>query len=220
MARPVIHELRLGPMSAAEAEERRRVLQLQEGSEEAFQQLIADYSPTVYRLAYRLLNDPADASDVAQEVFLKVFRCIGQFHCDCSLKTWIYHITVNTVWNQNRWWRRHRGPECALEGDQGETAVEARALTTEDASPLQAVLSHEMQEIVQKALLRLDESQRLVLVLREMEDLSYEEVADVLQVSLGTVKSRLARARQALKRELKQMVEPAAGTVPAWNTAE
>ena len=220
MARPLINELVLSPGVSAEAQEKAQIQQLQAGSEEAFRWLVSRYAPAVYRLACRLLNNPADASDVAQEVFLKVFRGVGQFHGDSSLKTWIYHIAVNTVWNQNRWWRRHRGAECALETTDPETGMEELPVAEDGPDPLQSVLSHETQDLVQTALGRLEESHRLVLVLREIEGFSYEEIAEVLKVSAGTVKSRLARARQSLRRALETVMEPAAREVRAWRPAE
>ena len=223
MARPLVNELglwRSSPDGSAAFTEHERVLQLQAGSEEAFHWLVSQYAPPVYRLACRLLNNPADASDVVQEVFLKVFRSVGQFHRNCSLKTWLYHIAVNTIWNQNRWWRRHREKECALEDTRPEGVEDNLVIADDTPSPMESLLSQETQELVQKALSRLNELHRMVLVLREMEDLSYEEVAAILNVSQGTVKSRLARARLSLKRELEAMMEPAPQTAPAWNPAK
>ncbi|MBI4442108.1 MAG: sigma-70 family RNA polymerase sigma factor [Acidobacteria bacterium] len=204
----------------ADAEERTFIAELQVGSEEAYNRLIALYAPSVYRVAYRLLNNPADASDTAQEVFLRVFRGIGHFQNNCSLKTWIYRITVNAVSNQNRWWHRHRVNELSL--DSPDNSPVAASLRQSDRSwdPLESVLSQETQELVQTALLRLPESARALLILREMEGLSYEEVGDILHVSLGTVKSRLARARLALKTELEALLAPAPGPVPVWSHAD
>jgi RNA polymerase sigma-70 factor (ECF subfamily) len=223
MARPLgdeLDQLRLTGGGCAEPDEQSRIQQLQAGSEEAFYWLVDAYAPLVYRLAYRLLNNPADASDIVQEVFLKVFRSVKHFEGHCSLKTWIYHIAVNTVWNQNRWWRRHRGQEQALEVPDGDFGVEEIDLADDSQNPLRAVLTIESQELVWKALLRLNESQRLILVLREMEDLSYDEVAAILNLTSGTVKSRLARARLSLKQELETLMAPAARPAPAWHLAE
>ncbi|MBI4459689.1 MAG: sigma-70 family RNA polymerase sigma factor [Acidobacteria bacterium] len=205
----------------SETEETFRITQLQAGSEEAFDRLVAEFAPSLYRLACRLLNDPADAADVVQEVFLKVFRSIGQFQGTCSLKGWLYRITVNTVANQNRWWRRHREPERSLDASETEGGDLKDFLADENMpTPFQSLVSRETQELVQTALARLTESSRTILVLREMEGLSYEEVAEILHLSLGTVKSRLARARQSLKEELEAMLEPAPGSVPAWTPAD
>ena len=206
--------------TALSEEEWCRIAQLQAGSEEAFDRLVAEYTPPLYRLAYRLLNDPADADDVVQEVFLKAFRSIGQFQGNCPLKAWLYRITVNTVANQNRSWRRHREPERPLDAPETEGSPLDFLADDHVQNPFQSLLSRETQELVQSALLRLSESSRAILVLREMEGLSYEEVADILQISLGTVKSRLARARQSLKGELETMLEPAPGGVPEWSPAD
>ncbi|MBI4465297.1 MAG: sigma-70 family RNA polymerase sigma factor [Acidobacteria bacterium] len=209
-----------GPMITRPSEEGELALiaDLQSGEEEAFNRLIAQYAPSIYRVAYRLLNDPADASDTAQEVFLRVFRGIGRFQNHCSLKTWIYRITVNAVSNQNRWWHRHRAQEISLEAQ--DNVWVSRHVVGKGRDPFESVLSQETQELVQKALLRLPESARTVLVLREMEGLSYEEVAAILHVSLGTVKSRLARARQALKVELEALLAPVQEPLPAWSPAD
>ena len=223
MARPLgenVNQLRLSAGAPGAPDEKSRVLELQAGSEEAFDWLVSAFAPPVYRLACRLLNNPADASDVVQEVFLKVFRSISHFEGHCALKTWIYHIAVNTVWNQNRWWRRHRERASALQDSAGETGVEELLQADEAASPLAAALTLEAQEMVWKALARLNESHRMILVLREMEDLSYEEVGEILNLSAGTVKSRLARARAALKQELEAMLEPAVRPAPVWHAAK
>ena len=223
MARPLgenVNQLRLSA-AAHETDERVRIIELQAGSDEAFDWLVSTYAASVYRVAYRLLNNPADASDVVQEVFLKIFRSVGHFHGHCALKTWIYHIAVNTVWNQNRWLRRHREQALEeLEHPGGENGAGERLLADDASSPLAAALTTEAQEIVWKALARVSESHRMILVLREMEDLSYDEVAEVLNLSAGTVKSRLARARLALKHELEAMLEPAVREAPVWHPAE
>ncbi len=194
-------------------EERAWIRELQAGSEEAFDWLIA-------RLASRILNDPADSADVAQEVFIKVFRSIEKFQGNCSLKTWMYRITVHTAVNQNRWWYRHREREFSLDaGRNGERELKGFSPASRQ-SPFESLLSRETQEMVWKALQRLPESSRTVLVLREIEGLAYEEVAEILHVSLGTVKSRLARARQSLKLELESLMQPAPVRMPVWNPAE
>lgn len=203
----------------SEEGEQTRIRELQAGSSEAFDWLIAEYASVVYRLAYRILNDPADASDTVQEVFLKVFRSIGQFRGHCSLKAWIYCITLTTASNQNRWWRRHRAQESPLEIPENGSR-QSLAMPDDAPNPYESLLSRETQELVWKALLRLSESSRTVLILREMEGLPYEEIAEILHLSLGTVKSRLARARQSLREELEAVMEPARGGVPAWSPAE
>ena len=223
MARPLgdeLSQLRLTGAGCTEPDEQSRIQEIQAGSEEAFHWLVDAYAPLVYRLSYRLLNHPTDASDVVQEVFLKIFRSVRAFEGHCSLKTWIYHIAVNTIWNQNRWWRRHRGPECPLEMPDGDFGIEQIDPADDSQNPLQDVLTLEAQGLVRKALSQLNESQRMILVLREMEELSYEEVAAILNLTAGTVKSRLARARLALKRELEGILEPAVHPAPVWHLAD
>ena len=201
-------------------EEQSRVRELKAGSEEAFDWLIAQYGPPVYRLAHRILHDPADAADAVQDVFLKVFRNIGQFHGESSLKTWIYRITVNTASNQMRWWRRHKERESPLEAPECWKRETLGDPADSSQNPFESLLSRENQEIVWKALGRLAEGSRTVLVLREMENLSYEEIGEILHLSLGTVKSRMARARCALKREVESIMGSAPVSLPVWNTAE
>jgi len=207
-------------LSDANLEEKRRVDALQAGSEEAFDWLIAQYASPVFRLAYRILNDHADAADAVQEVFLKVFRGIGEFQGDSSLKTWIYRIAVNTASNQNRWWRRHKEQEFSLDAPQPGERDLPIAPVDHAQNPFESLLSRETQELVRSAMGRLPECFRTVLVLREMEGLSYEEMAEILHLSMGTVKSRLARARRALKAELESAVDAAPARVPVWNPAE
>ncbi|HWP84742.1 MAG TPA: sigma-70 family RNA polymerase sigma factor [Terriglobia bacterium] len=223
MARPLGEELsplRLSGGGFAEPDEQSRIRELQAGSEDAFDWLVDHYAPLVYRLSCRLLNNPADSSDVVQEVFLKVFRSVKSFEGHCSLKSWIYHIAVNTIWNQNRWWRRHRQQERCLEAAENGCETQEHEWSDESQNPFRDALSMETHDLVWKALLRLGESQRMILVLREMEDLSYEEVASILGVTPGTVKSRLARARSALKRELERLLEPVARPAAVWHWAD
>ena len=204
----------------ADAGESSRIRDLKAGSEAAFDWLIAQYAARVFRLAYRILNDHADASDAVQEVFLKVFRGIGEFQEESSLKTWIFRITVNTASNQNRWWRRHKERERSIDEGDAATGEAHYELPDQGRNPFETLLSHETEQLVRQALGRLPECSRTVLVLREMEGLSYEEVAEILHLSLGTVKSRIARARLALKQELELALEGTPAAVPAWNAAE
>lgn len=177
------------------------------GAEWAYERLIERYSTPVYNLVCRLLWDPADACDVVQEVFLKVFRKIGSFRGESTLKTWIYRIAVNEARNHCRWSGRHRGHEVGLEaGD--DTRGWQETLASTDLSPYDLVLDRERNRLVEEALAELTPSFRSVVVLRDVEDLSYEEIAGILQLPLGTVKSRLLRGREALRRLLRQRLKP------------
>ena len=189
-------------------EEAAIVAELQAGSEEAFSWLIAHYSQPVYSLVYRVLDDPSDAADTTQEVFIKVFRGIKGFHSNASLKTWIYRIALHEAFNQRRWWFRHRGRETSIEPaattEGGCSPALKEVLVDEARSPLQNVFSGELQACVETELKAIAEPYRTTVVLRDIEELSYEEIAEVMNVSLGTVKSRLMRGRDALRKRLQR----------------
>ena len=188
------------------AEEQDLVAELKAGSESAFALLLAQYGHPIYSLIARSLSDPADAADVTQEVFVKVFRNISSFHGEASLRTWIYRIALHEASNQRRWWSRHKRQELTIdaqhENDEGETFCMADALAARDASPYECAARTELGERVVAALRTLPETFREVVVLREIEGFGYEEIAEMLDVNLGTVKSRLTRGRAALREAL------------------
>jgi RNA polymerase sigma-70 factor, ECF subfamily len=195
------------------AEEQEFVAELKAGSEQAFALLLAQYSHPIYSLIARSLKDPADAADVTQEVFVKVFRNISSFHGEASLRTWIYRIALHEASNQRRWWSRHKQQELTidaqLENEEGETFCMADALATRDASPYECAEHAQLGERVVAALRSLPEAFREVVVLREIEGFGYEEIAEMLNVNLGTVKSRLMRGRAALREALRDDAESA-----------
>jgi RNA polymerase sigma-70 factor (ECF subfamily) len=177
--------------------------------------LIAHYHQPVYSLVYRVLNDPADAADTTQEVFLKVFRGINRFNGEASLKTWIYRIAIHEASNQRRWWFRHKRKECSMEGSVEAGSSEAsdhelglrETLADKNESPFDCYAHEEVRAKVEAELKEVPEPYRTTLVLRDIEGLSYEDIAEILQVSLGTVKSRLMRGRDALRKRLLSYVE-------------
>jgi RNA polymerase sigma-70 factor (ECF subfamily) len=191
---------------ALRADESELIAELQAGSERAFNQLLAQYGHPVYSLIARSLRDPADAADVTQEVFVKVFRNIATFHGDSSLRTWIYRIALHETSNQRRWWNRHKKQELQLdapfENEEGEATSLADALATTDASPFDLAARAQLHTRVAAALATLAEPFRQVIVLREIEGFGYEEIAEILNLNLGTVKSRLTRARTQLRTAL------------------
>ncbi|MBI3664761.1 MAG: sigma-70 family RNA polymerase sigma factor [Acidobacteria bacterium] len=178
------------------------VEELREGREEAFACLMSVYQQPIYNFVYRLLEDSGDAADVTQEVFLKVFRKIGEFRGDCSLKTWIYRIAVHEASNLRRWFFRHRRGEFSLEENHEGRAAFLDVLVDTQENQYEQVLRQERMRAVEKALFQLKESFRVAVVLRDIEGLSYEEIAEITGVSLGTVKSRIMRGREALKTRL------------------
>ncbi len=193
------------------------VAELKAGSEDAFEWLIAHYNQPVYSLVYRILDDPSDAADTTQEVFIKVFRGIRKFNADSSLKTWIYRIAVHEASNHRRWWFRHKVRETSIEpAVDGEHSVLGikDTLVDEGKSPLQNVYDEELRARVETELKALTEPFRTTVILRDIEELSYEEIAEVTQTSLGTVKSRLVRGREALRKRLERHLE-AFGLDPA-----
>ncbi|HTW63761.1 MAG TPA: sigma-70 family RNA polymerase sigma factor [Bryobacteraceae bacterium] len=188
------------------AEEDALVSALGQGAEDAYEILIQHYQQPVYSLVCRLLNDPGDAPDIVQEVFLKVFRSIGSFRGNSSLKTWIYRIAVNEAYNHRRWFSRHQRQEVALAVDEGPS--HADSMTDPGRSPFDQASDHETRALVEQALEKLNPNFRAAVVLRDIEDLNYDDIATVLNVSLGTVKSRITRGREALREILENRLEP------------
>jgi RNA polymerase sigma-70 factor, ECF subfamily len=178
------------------------VERMRNGEQQAFEELLTAYDGTVYNLVSRLMVNPADTADVVQEVFLKVFRNLHQFRGQSTLKTWIYRIAVNECWNYRRWLTRHVRNEVGLglENDEGRTSFVE--LTDPCPSPFKLASDQETRQRVEDALQRLKPVYRTAVVLRDIEDLGYDEIAEILQISLGTVKSRILRGRHLLKNEL------------------
>ncbi|MGA9393303.1 MAG: sigma-70 family RNA polymerase sigma factor [Candidatus Sulfotelmatobacter sp.] len=199
----------------ARAEEAAIVAELKAGSETAYAWLMGEFQRPVYGLVYRMVSDPADAADTTQDVFLKVFRGMKHFNGESSLKTWIYRIALHEAANRKRWWFRHKAHETSIEpsesdGSSADEAVQS-ALTDRHESPFDNVAQHELQHRVDAELRRLAEPYRTTLILRDLEEMSYEEIAEILQISLGTVKSRLTRGRQALKKRLVPYIREVGG---------
>ncbi|NYF88302.1 sigma-70 family RNA polymerase sigma factor [Tunturiibacter empetritectus] len=182
------------------------IADLKAGSEEAFAVLIAQYHQPLYSLIARSLNDPADASDITQEVFIKVFRSIRGFHGEASLRTWLYRIALHEASNQRRWWSRHKKQEITIDSSfesdpdaENSNLSLASTLADQSGSPFDHAAQAEVRERVEAALRQIPEAFRTVVILREIEGFAYEEIAEILNVNLGTVKSRLTRGRSALR---------------------
>lgn len=186
--------------------------ELQAGSEEAFSLLIAEYHAPIYSLVSRLLRDPSDAPDITQDVFIKVFRGIRNFHGDSSLRTWIYRIALHEASNQRRWWSRHRGREVTIETE-ADSAGERNPASLKDMlvdqqeSPFELAAHEEVRAKVQHELRNLPEPFRSVVVLRDLEGMTYDEIAEIMGTQLGTVKSRLVRGRAMLRQRLREFIE-------------
>lgn len=177
--------------------------QCRAGDAQAFARLVSLYQGMVFSLGARLLGDPEEARDLAQDVFLQVYRTLPRFRGQSSLKTWIYRIVVNQAHNRQRFWRRRRR-DRSLPLEELQPAETAQLVVSEGGSPYETLKRRERQARVQLALLQLSFEHRAVLLLREMEEMSCEEIAAALELPEGTVKSRLARARDALRERLVQ----------------
>jgi RNA polymerase sigma-70 factor (ECF subfamily) len=204
----------LTPEQEAALEDHRLISGLQAGEEEAYERLIARFQTPVYNLAWRLLSDPSDAGDVVQEVFLKIFRSIGSFRGDSTLRTWVYRIAVNESHNRRRWLFRHRRGETGIEEGFEEGEGRERPLMDSGETPFDFTMNREAQILLEEGLAAINPVFRAAVVLREVEDMSYDEIADILEVSIGTVKSRIMRGREALRRYLSNRLEQA-GRAPA-----
>jgi RNA polymerase sigma-70 factor (ECF subfamily) len=200
-------DLTMGNLASAlslRSEEAALIAELQAGSEEAFAWLIARYHQPIYSLLARMVHDRADAADLAQDVFVKVFRGVGRFHGESSLRTWIYRIALHEASNQRRWWMRHKQQEIPIEQEMTDSSsgapIKLKEMLIDPAeSPYDMALHAQNRVRVEEALSRVAEPFRTTLILRDIEGFVYEEVAEIQGVNLGTVKSRLVRGRALLR---------------------
>jgi RNA polymerase sigma-70 factor (ECF subfamily) len=178
---------------------------LRRGDAMAYERLVAEQSSDVYALLYRLTSDAEEARDLTQETFLRAFQSIERFRGDASLKTWIYRIAINQARNRWRWWRRRRR-DVTVSLDATDENRERPLATTlpsdKSPSPEQQTLARERETQLREALCSLGRSYREAVILRDVEGFSYEEIAQTLQISIGTVKSRISRGRLELRRQL------------------
>ena len=187
------------------SEEDARILRgLRSGIEGAYEELIERYEQQMFGMVYRLVGNQSDACDVVQEVFLKVFRGVTAFREQSSLRTWIYRIAVNEAYNHRRWFVRHCQMEVPMEETRSAHTNSLEYTPDPGRSPFEQAMDSETRSLIEQALTKINPVFRTAVVLRDVQNLSYEEIADILQVSLGTVKSRILRGREALRRELTQ----------------
>jgi RNA polymerase sigma-70 factor (ECF subfamily) len=190
---------------ARAAGEAQFVDRLRAGEAAAFDRLVQERSGDVYALLYRLTEDAEEARDLTQETFLRAFQNISRFRCDADLKTWIYRIAINQARNRWRWWRRRRRDQTiSLDVETGERQETLSASLPDRAqpNPEQETLERERERLLSRALQTLGRPFREAVILRDVEGLSYEEIAQALEISIGTVKSRLSRGRIELRRKL------------------
>jgi len=178
---------------------------LRRGDSAAFEILVEERSSEIYGLLYRLTENREEARDLTQETFLRAFQSIASFRGEADLRTWIYRIAINQARNRWRWWRRRRRDLTVSldEGDDGGRQALLETLKSSSSSdPEHDALSRERERMLRKALSGLRRVYREAVILRDIEGFAYEEIAIALDISVGTVKSRLARGRQELRRKL------------------
>lgn len=185
-----------------------------QGDVAAFEQLVLTYQKRVFNLAFRLTGSREDAADLAQEALVRVYKSLGRFREQARFSTWLYRIVVNVCLDHQR--SRKRQPtvslDAPLEGNDGEVP---RQVASSAADPQEAAERRDLRDAVQAAIGRLSGEHRAVLIMRDIQDMPYDEIGEILRLPLGTVKSRLNRARQALKQELLQMELSHTGAVYA-----
>lgn len=196
-------------MSERDPDEQRFIERLVARDERAFNELVELYGDRVYRLMLRMLARKDEAEDMAQEVFVQVFKAIHQFRGDAKLGTWIYRVAVNLCKNRGKYLsRRHTGSEDELDAlaDRAPLA-EAKGVTSGELSgPDQVVQGYQVEAIVRRCILELETEFREVLILRDVEELSYEEIGEITGLPEGTVKSRLHRGRAMLKEKVERLL--------------
>jgi RNA polymerase sigma-70 factor (ECF subfamily) len=177
---------------------------LKDGDPQAFDQLVTRYSADIYALLVRITEDLEEAKDLTQETFLRALRSIKGFRGEADIKTWLFRIAINESRNRRRWWlRRKKNVTVSLEAESETLGLSERIASPTSEDPESAAINHERGTALMKALSELSQNFREVVILRDIEGLTYEEIAETLQTNIGTVKSRIARGRDELRRKLK-----------------
>ncbi len=186
------------------------VRRVQNGDKGAFDLLVRKYQHKVVKLVMRYMRDPADAEDVAQEAFIKAYRALPQFRGDSAFYTWLYRIAINTA--KNAIVSRGRSPvEYDLDLQNSEESYEVHGRLADSETPEGLLLAEEIRSVVNQAIESLPEDLRTAIVLRELEGLSYEDIAAAMDCPVGTVRSRIFRAREAIDRKLAQVFDGGLG---------
>jgi len=177
---------------------------LKSGDAAAFDTLVLRYTNDIYALLYRLTEDAEEASDLTQETFLQTLKAIKNFRGEADLKTWLFRIAINESRNRFRWWtRRKREKTDSLDAPIGESQTPVHeTMSGSSANPEETILQREREKVLTKALRDLPVIFREAVVLCDIEGLSYEQIAAALEINIGTVKSRIARGREELRRKL------------------
>ncbi len=195
---------------SADASDLSLVQRVQRGDKSAFDVLVLKYQHKVVKLVMRYMRDPADAEDVAQEAFIKAYRALPNFRGDSAFYTWLYRIAINTA--KNAIVSRDRNPVgFDLDLQDAESSYDMQARLADTETPEALVLTEEIRTIVNRSIDALPEDLRTAIVLRELEGLSYEEIAATMDCPVGTVRSRIFRAREAIDRKLAEVFEGGLG---------
>jgi len=188
--------------------ERSLLRRLRERDERAFRELIDDHRDRVFNITYRMLGNRAEAEDVAQEVFITVFKTIDSFREESKFSTWLYRVTVNHCKNRIKYLaRRHDRDRDELDETSQQQNGAVTGMPLRAANPDKALATAQMEKLLQEAIAALDDDQRAVVILRDVEDLSIEEICEITGLPDGTVKSRLHRARLVLRKKMQRHVE-------------
>ena len=193
------------PIEARPNSETLFIDRLRRGDVEAFEKLVDERSGEIFGLLYRLTENREEARDLTQETFLRAFQSIATFRGEADLRTWIYRIAINQARNRWRWWRRRRRDSTVsldATDENGRQTLIATLKAESSRDPEQDTLAREREQVLRKALRGLRRVYREAVILRDIEGFAYEEIAVALEISVGTVKSRLARGRQELRRKL------------------
>jgi RNA polymerase sigma-70 factor (ECF subfamily) len=195
----------LNPEDKPEASDRELLERCRAGDETAFDDLVLRHQQRAFNIAFQLLRDHEDATEVAQDAFVRIYRSVEDFRGECEFTTWLYQIVVNLARNKHRWWKR-RGRQASVSLDSpvktGDGEVPLQIADTTDGPDVQTVKA-EFIELLSRRMEELPSNFRQVLILRNVDSLSYEQIAEVLDCSIGTVKSRIARAREMLRESMK-----------------
>jgi RNA polymerase sigma-70 factor (ECF subfamily) len=198
------------PMATVVTSEEDLVYRLKEGDRAAFLELFDQFHQTVYDLSHRLLNDREEALDCSQEVFLAILRNIRSFQRKSSLRTWIYRITINNAYNRYRSWKRKKRKETlslSLYEDEFKPKCWYQSLVSKEIDPETQLLNKELNEKIEFALKMIPFKLRVAVVMRDVQGVSYEEISEALAIRLGTVKSRIARGREELRKILNELFQ-------------
>jgi RNA polymerase sigma-70 factor (ECF subfamily) len=186
------------------------VERVQRGDKHAFDLLVTKYQRKLGRLISRFVRDPAEAEDVTQDAFIKAYRALSGFRGESAFYTWLYRIGINTAKNQLLASKRRAPTSTPFDAEEAESFEDA-GLLHEVSTPENELMSKQVVDVVQASLQQLPEDLRSALTLREMEGLSYEEIASVMNCPIGTVRSRIFRAREAVAENLRPLLETSKG---------